>query len=145
MEKRNLSPLDRGIFWWYEWALKYVPLIVMLGHWYGMFDFHSNPREIIVCVKENEACIAYLYSMTYIFPVVMMLPASHFYHLCWIWRIPFVYMIGTSVIRLFYGSWLITNEMYDADVVLIMFTCALYVYAFVTRQSWRIGRLFVKK
>lgn len=145
MNKKEPAPLDRGIFWWYEWALKYVPLVIMLGHWYGVFDFHSNPREIMVSIKENEACIAYLYCMTYIFPVVMLLPASYFYQLYWIWRIPFVYVIGVNVVRIFYGSWFITNEMYDADVILIILTCVLYVYAFITEQSWRIGKWFVKK
>lgn len=50
-----------------------------------------------------------------------------------------------NVIRMFYGSWLITNEMYDADLILIILTCALYVYAFATRQCWRIGKLFIRK
>ena len=75
----------------------------------------------------------------------MLLPASYFYQLCWIWRIPFVYVIGVNVVRIFYGSWFITNEMYDADVILIILTCVLYVYAFITEQSWRIGKWFVKK
>lgn len=73
------------------------------------------------------------------------MPASYFYQLCWIYRIPFVYLIGVNVIRMFYGSWLITNEMYDADLILIILTCALYVYAFATRQCWRIGKLFIRK
>lgn len=142
---KPLNRLDKSIFWWYEWALKYIPIAIMLGHWYGVFDFHSNPRELLVCIKENESCIAYLYCMTYIFPVLMMMPASYFFQLCWIYRIPFVYAIGVNVERAFYGSWFITNEMYDADVILIILTCILYCYAFVVRQSWRIGRLFIKK
>lgn len=117
----------------------------MLAHWYGVFDFHSNPCEIIVDIEENESTLAYLYCMTYVLPVLMMMPASYFYQLCWIYRIPFVYLIGVNVIRMFYGSWLITNEMYDADLILIILTCALYVYAFATRQCWRIGKLFIRK
>lgn len=144
-ESGNKLPLNKGTFWWYEWALKYVPLVIMLAHWYGVFDFHSNPREIIVDIEENESTLAYLYCMTYVFPVLMMMPASYFYQLCWIYRIPFVYLIGVNVIRMFYGSWLITNEMYDSDLILIILTCALYVYAFATRQCWRIGKLFIRK
>lgn len=142
---KSLNRLDRDIFWFYEWGLKYVPAIIMLCHWYGVWDFHNNPREILLCIKENEPCIAYLYCMTYVFPVMFMLPASMFYGLCWIYRLPFVYAIGVSVIRIFYGSWLITNEMEDVDFILIFFMMALYVYAFVTRQSRRIWRLFRKK
>lgn len=148
MERKNQkaqSVLDRGIFWFYEWALKYVPLAIMLAHWYGVFDFHSNPREILVCIKENESCIAYLYCMTYVFPVVMMMPASYFYQLCWVYRIPFLYAVGVNAIRLFYGSWFITNEMYDADVILIVTICMLYVYALAVKQCWRMGRLFIKR
>ena len=144
-ESENKLPLNKGTFWWYEWALKYVPLVIMLAHWYGVFNFHSNPREIIVNIEENESSLVYLYCMTYVFPVLMMMPASYFYQLCWIYRIPFVYLIGVNVIRMFYGSWLITNEMYDADLILIILTCALYVYAFATRQCWRIGKLFIRK
>lgn len=144
-EPEKEAPLNKGTFWWYEWALKYVPIVIMLVQWYGVFDFHSNPREIIVSIQENESCIAYLYCMTYVFPVLMMMPASYFYQLCWIYRIPFVYLIGVNVIRMFYGSWLITNEMYDADLIMIILVCVLYVYALATRQCWRVGKLFIRK
>lgn len=137
--------LNKGTFWWYEWALKYVPVMIMLGHWYGVFDFHSNPRELLVCIKENEACIGYIYFMTYVFPVLMMMPASYFFHLCWIYRIPFVYAIGVNVVRMFYGSWFITNEMYDVDVILILLTIALYAYAVAQRMSRWVGVWFEKR
>lgn len=123
--------LNRSIFFFYEKSLRYVPLFLMLCHWYGVYSFHDNPREILIDIRENEECIAYLYFMVYVFPVVFMLPASHFFRLCWIWRIPFTYIVGTNAIRLYYGSCLITNEMYDADFILIIMTLALYVCAFV--------------
>lgn len=123
--------LNRSIFFFYEKSLRYVPVFLMLCHMYGVYSFHDNPREILIDIRENEECIAYLYFMVYVFPVVFMLPASHFFRLCWLWRIPFVYFIGTNAIRLYYGSWLITNEMYDADIILILMTLALYVCAFV--------------
>lgn len=139
------AELNKGTFWWYEWALKYAPIAVMLAHWYGVFDFHSNPREIMLCIKENEGCIAYIYFMTYIFPVIMMMPASYFYQLCWIYRIPFIYCIGVNISRLFYGSWFITNESYDVDVTLILLTAALYVYAWSIRIGGWIGKRFELK
>lgn len=64
-ESENKLPLNKGTFWWYEWALKYVPLVIMLAHWYGVFDFHSNPREIIVNIEENESSLVYLYCMMF--------------------------------------------------------------------------------
>lgn len=103
------STLNRSIFFFYEKALRYVPILLMLCHWYGVYSFHDNPREIVIDIRENEECIAYLYFMVYIFPVVFMLPASHFFKLCWIWRIPFVYIIGTNAIRIYYRS-LVHNQ-----------------------------------
>lgn len=143
-ESRPLNGLDKRIFLFYEWGLKYVPIILMLFHWYGVWNFHQNPREIIVCIKENEGCIVYLYFMAYIFPLLFMLPASLFYGLCWIYRLPFIYLIGTSIIRLYYGSMLITNEMLDADYILILFMMALYCYSVVRYNGSRIGEIFIR-
>lgn len=85
--------LNRSIFFFYEKSLRYVPVFLMLCHWYGVYSFHENPREILIDIRENEECIVYLYFMVYIFPVVFMLPASHFFKLCWIWR----YRLSTSL------------------------------------------------
>ena len=74
--------LNRSIFFFYEKSLRYVPVFLMLCHWYGVYSFHENPREILIDIRENEECIVYLYFMVYIFPVVFMLPASHFFKLC---------------------------------------------------------------
>lgn len=125
--------LNRSIFWFYEWGLKFVPIFLMLLHWYGTWDFHHNPREIMICIKENEACIIYLYTMAYIFPLLFMMPASFFYKLCWIYRIPFVYIMGVNAIRIYYASFIIRNEMIDADYILILLTIILYIYAFTHR------------
>lgn len=130
--------LNKDIYMFYGWALKYIPILVMLAHWYGVFDFHDNPREILICIKENESCIAYLYFMTYVFPVIMLVPASYFFHLCWIWRIPFVYAFGVNAIRLYYGSFIIKNEMFDSDFILIILTCILYAYGIVKNTCSRL-------
>lgn len=93
--------LNRSIFFFYSKALRYVPVSLMLCHWYGVYSFHDNPREILIDIRENEECIAYLYFMVYIFPVVFMLPASHFFK-------PYVgygaYRSPTSLARMPYGS-----------------------------------------
>lgn len=92
--------LNRSIFFFYSKALRYVPVSLMLCHWYGVYSFHDNPREILIDIRENEECIAYLYFMVYIFPVVFMLPASHF--------LSYVgygaYRSPTSLARMPYGS-----------------------------------------
>lgn len=123
--------LHRSIFFFYEQGLKYVPVVLMLCHWCGTFSFHNNPREIIIDIKENETCIIFLYAMAYIFPLVFMLPASYFFRHCWIWRIPFIYIMGINAIRLYYGSFLVTNEMEDADFIIIILTIILYIYGII--------------
>lgn len=125
---RAATILNRTTFFFYERGLRYVPILIMLCHWYGVFNFHDNPRELIVDIRENEACIAFIYFMTYVFPIAFMVPASYFFHLCWLWRVPFIYLIGVNAIRLYFRSWLVTNEMYNADFILIILTIALYAY-----------------
>lgn len=61
--------LNRSIFFFYEKSLRYVPVFLMLCHWYGVYSFHDNPREILIDIRENEECIAYLYFMVYVFPL----------------------------------------------------------------------------
>lgn len=55
----SVSPtLNRSIFFFYEKTLRYVPILLMLCHWYGVYSFHDNPREILIDIRENEECIA---------------------------------------------------------------------------------------
>lgn len=127
-DKPQSELLDRGIFWFYERAIKYVPIAIMLAHWYGTWDFHHSPREVLLDVTENRGCIAFIYCMTYILPVITMLPASYFYRMCWIYRIPYVYLVGVTIIRLFYHRWLITSDMMEVNYFLILLTIILYIY-----------------
>ena len=53
----SVSPtLNRSIFFFYGKALRYVPILLMLCHWYGVYNFHDNPREIVIDIRENEEC-----------------------------------------------------------------------------------------
>ena len=54
------------------------------------------------------------------------------------------YLIGTSMIRFYFGSLLIKNEMIDADYILILFMIALYIYSFIRINGGRIGSLFLR-
>lgn len=122
---------DRSILKFYERVMKYVPIGLMLVHWYGTWDFHHQPRLVLLDNKDNEACVAFIYFMIYVFPLLSMLPASKFFHLCWIYRIPFYYLFGVNVIRMLYGKWLITSEMIAENYFLIVLTIILYIYAFI--------------
>lgn len=140
--------LSKRIFKFYERGLKFFPLAIMATHWYGIFDYHHQPRQIMVVTDENEYCIMFLYVMSYVFPLLSMLPASYFFRLCWIWRIPFVYLMGVNVTRFYFGSWLISEEMVHVDFFLVFLTLMLYGYAFVQLSCTRqhparfIGKLF---
>lgn len=67
---------SRGIVNFYEWIMRYVPIAIMLAHWYGTWDFHHQPRLILLDNRNNEACVAFIYFMVYVFPVISMFPAS---------------------------------------------------------------------
>lgn len=130
-KKNFLEFPSRGVVSFYEWVMRYVPIVIMLAHWYGTWDFHHQPRTILLDNKDNEACVAFIYFMVYVFPIISMFPASCFFRLCWIYRIPFYYLIGVNIIRFLYGKWLITSDMMPENYYLILLTILLYIYAFI--------------
>ena len=142
--RRSLT-LSRPIFYFYDKGLRYVPIVIMLCHWYGTFHFHSNPHEFIFDTNGNKPCILFFYFMAYVFPVLFMLPASRFFKLCWIYRIPFIYLIGINIIRAYYQSYIITNEMYEADLVLIALTLCLYICGLAQKIFHAIPRKIINK
>lgn len=62
-----------------------------------------------------------------------MLPASYFYRLGWVWRIPFGYLAGVIGIRIAYGSWVITDAMEWADKGLMAVAALAYAHWAVQR------------
>lgn len=122
--------LERRIYYFYFHAVKWAPVVVMLVHWYGVFDYVSSPHNALQTVSNSSVCTVFLYLLAYVYMPLMMLPASYFFKLCWIFRIPFLYFFGVNAIRLYYGSLLITEEMVDSHLVIIVFTLIMYVYGF---------------
>ena len=47
----------------FRWFCKWVPVMIMLFHMYGMWDFGNNPREMFLVHEENAACYAFIYFM----------------------------------------------------------------------------------
>lgn len=88
----------------FRWISKWIPLLIMLMHMYGIFDFSRNPKEMFVVHNANWACYAFIYIMVYILPMVIIL-ASRFFWLCWKYRIPFFYYFGVNSIHLVYTCW----------------------------------------
>lgn len=122
------SLFDRSIWKFYEWGVVLAPVIIMLSHWYIFYVFSKNTQEVMKYSESNEICIAWIYSILYLYVPLMILPASYFFKWCSLFRIPFAYSLFINVERVYYGSWFCTNEMIDTHYVLIY--CIMMMYAF---------------
>lgn len=122
--------LDRRIFGLYQFGIKWVPVFLMLGHWYGVWDYGYQPRPTILDTEQNGNCIIWLYCLAYVYMPIAMLPASYFFKYCWLFRVPFIYFFGVNAIRLYYQHWLITPEQLEGHHIIIILTIILYAYGF---------------
>lgn len=120
---------NRRILRFFRWFCKWVPIAVMLTHWYGLYDFSQHPREMFVLDSENTACYVWMYFMLYVLPMVI-IAASRFFYLCWKYRIPFFYFFGVNSFHICYESLFTTNEMVTPHFGLIIMIVILYAYAF---------------
>lgn len=123
--------LSRKIYRFYEVLSKWAPIPLMLGHWYGVWDYGHYPRPVILDTQDNGNCIIWLYVLAYVYMPLMMLPVSFFFKYCWIYRIPFFYFFGINAIRLYYHSWMIRPEQLEMHHIFIVFTLMLYSYGFI--------------
>lgn len=128
-EKEGDAPTlcERKIWKFYEWAVIVAPILIMLSHWYIFYVFSKNTHELMHYSEANEICIAWIYSILYLYVPLMILPASYFFKWCNLFRVPFVYFVFINVERWCYGSWFCTNEMVKTHYVLIYCICAIYV------------------
>lgn len=120
--------LRRKIYHFYEHLSRWAPLLLMLWHWYGVMDYSRHPRPTILDTEDNGSCIIWMYTLCYVYMPFAMIPVSYFFHWCWIFRIPFYYFIGISVIRFGYQHWLITPEQLTMHYILIILTITTYAY-----------------
>ncbi len=120
---------NRRILRFFRWFCKWVPIAVMLAHWYGLWDFSQHPRDMFVLDRENVSCYLWIYFMAYILPMVI-IAASRFFYLCWRYRIPFFYFFGVNALHICYGNIFTTNDMVMPHFGLIVFICILYAYGF---------------
>lgn len=132
---------SRRILRFFRWFCKWVPLVLMLTHFYGVTDFARNPHEMFVVHDENAACYAFLYFMVYILPMVVIV-ASRFFRLCLFFRLPFFYLFGVNAIHLCYWNWYTTPEMVMPHYCLMTMIAAIYLYAAIgwACNNTRIGR-----
>lgn len=70
---------SRRILKFFRWFCKYVPIIIMCFHAYGMWNFSQNHHETFIPYAENTPCYLYIYFMVYILPMVLILVSRFFF------------------------------------------------------------------
>lgn len=134
-EERNairFERLRRKIYRFYEELARFAPIVLMVWHWYSLWDYSCCPHPTVTNTEENGNSIIWQYSMMYLYPPIAMIPSSYFFHWCWIYRIPFWYFVGISSIRLLYQHWLMTPDQLPAHFILIALTVIIYAYGITT-------------
>lgn len=119
---------ERSIWTFYEWAAIIAPIFLMVTHWGIFYVFSQNSHELMHYSDANEICIAWMYSIMFLFAPLMLMPANYFFKWCSLFRIPFFYFIFINVERWYYGSWFCTNEMVNTHYILIYCIVALYAF-----------------
>ena len=132
---------NRRILKFFRWFCKWMPIAIMLVHSYGMINFSTHPREMLIKLPGNEPCYLFIYFMVYLFPMVIIL-ASRFFWLCWRYRIPFFYYFGVNAIHIVHHSIFTTNAMIMSHYALMVMTAIIYVYSFADLfcNRTRLGR-----
>lgn len=120
---------NRRILRFFRWFCKWIPISIMLSHWYCLYVFSKHPKEMFVIDKDNTVCYLWIYFMAYLLPMVI-IAASRFFFLCWRYRIPFFYFFGVNALHLCYGSIFTTNEMVKPLFSFMIMTVLLYIYGF---------------
>lgn len=102
---------SRRILKFFRWFCKYVPVVLMCFHAYGIWEFSQHHREMFIPYAENAPCYIYIYFMVYVLPMVAIL-ASRFFFLCWRYRIPF-FLLFRHQRSSHRGVELVHNQQYD--------------------------------
>lgn len=128
MKEKRVS---KRIFLFYRWGMRIVPILLMLAHW--VYINISNKLPEADTTIDSGYHIAPLYIMTYVFPMVFMLPASYFFKLCTIWRIPFLYLAGVNVLHLYNASFVCTAPI--AEQCRVLMYAIFFVYTLCIAQK----------
>lgn len=120
---------------------KAAPIIVMLLRWYGAFQFYGNKMEITLWYEENEEPVWFFYLITYILYPISLWKGLVLHRLCFLWRIPLLYALGVNIIHILYGSIIIKNEMFLADMFLIIIIISIYAYVTVSKLQNHSSRV----
>ena len=130
LRMRSGNRYSRRILKFFRGFCKWMPIMLMLFHAYGIWEFGQHPREMFVPYWENMPCYAFIYFMLYVFPIVIIF-ASRFFYLCWRYRIPFFYFFGMNAVHIVGWSWYTTNDMVESCYTIMLLTAMFYLYGFV--------------
>ena len=61
MLKKHGNRYSRRILKFFRWFCKYVPIIIMCFHAYGIWEFSQHPREMFIPYNENMPCYIFIY------------------------------------------------------------------------------------
>ncbi len=125
MQKGNRY--SRRILKFFRWFCKYVPVFLMLFHIAGVMELDRHPNKAFVADGQGALCHCFVYFMMYVLPLVILL-ASRFFFLCWIFRIPFFYLFGVNAIHIAYGSIFTTDDMVMPHYCIMVMTAVFYAY-----------------
>lgn len=134
-EERNairFERLRRKIYHFYEQFSRIAPIVLMLWHWYSLWDYSCLPHPTVTDIEDNGSSIIFQYTCLYLYLPAALIPATFFFHWCWIYRIPFYYFFGINPIRLYYQHWMMTPEQIPAHFALIALTIIVYAYGITT-------------
>lgn len=120
---------NKRILRFFRWFCKWIPIAIMLTHWYGLYDFSQPPRDMFLLDSGNTSCYLWIYFMAYVLPMVI-IAASRFFFLCWRYRIPFFYFFGVNAMHLCYWSIFTTNDMVMPHFCLMAMILMMYAYGF---------------
>lgn len=70
MLKKHGNRYSRRILKFFRWFCKYVPIVIMCFHAYGIWEFSQHPREMFIPHNENMPCYIFIYFMVYGFPKI---------------------------------------------------------------------------
>lgn len=119
--------IEKVIWAFYHWSAIFVPIVIMLSHWYIFYVFSQNNCELMHYSPVNEICIAWIYTILYLALPAMLMPATYLFRWCNLFRVPYIYFIFINVERWYYGSWFYTNEMVDTHYILIYCIICIYI------------------
>ena len=119
--------IEKVIWAFYHWSAIFVPIVIMLSHWYIFYVFSQNNCELMHYSPVNEICIAWIYTILYLALPAMLVPATYLFRWCNLFRVPYIYFIFINVERWYYGSWFCTNEMVDTHYILIYCIICIYI------------------